>query len=625
MLKAVASAAELESALKTGLEMSANDAAFSDVPPAMEASAPSGGEDAAYTTTYVQETDVDEPDAVKYDGAHLFVAPTRMPYGCCAIPLADTPASAAADPAPEAHAIRVLATDPAAGTATEVATIELDPDDSVQGLYAHAGRLVAVTTPVFHPAYGDGWWNVVAWGDTGTGLTIYDISDPEKPAAGAVLELDGGFVASRRVGDTVYLVSRYTPSLPGLEMFPADAAAVARNAEVLAAASLAELLPRVRIDGGAPRPLFEPTDCYVSRDDATGGYPVLTLITAVPLDRPEALSTTCYDEDAYGVYASSRAVYLSQYRHASQPDGSFAERTRIHEFLLDGTTVTYRGSAEIDGMLWSGGQQDFRLSEHEGRLRALTTSSTADSGDAVDHQLFVLEEAPTSKSLDIVARLPNAAQPDEIGKPGESLYGVRFFGDRVFAVTFRQVDPLYLIDLSDPRHPFLAGSLDLPGFSDFLHPVSDGLLLGLGETPTRGLKLELFDVSDYAHPLSVSAVTIGGAGSSSEARYNRHAFTYLPGTVDRFAVPAYRYALDDSWQWEATGLFLYEIRDKDVPAIAAIYSVGSLLVEEADGDARWPMIQRSRSVIHDDTTYYIGDDRVWSTSWIDPTRVRGPF
>jgi len=625
MLKSVASAAEFESALKAGLESSANVAALSDVPPAFKGSAPSGHENAAYTTTYVQEADVDEPDAVKYDGAHLFVAPTRTPYGCCAVRRAEASASAAADPVPARHAIRVLSTDPDAGTANEVAAIELDPEETVQGLYVRSGRLVAVTTAVFHPAYGDRWWNVVSWGNSATTLTIYDVSHPERPAAEAVLELDGGFVASRRIGDTVYVVSRYTPTLPGFERYAADDGAAARNKEILDAASLNELLPSVRIDGGAPRALFEPTDCYVSRDDATRGYPVLTMITAVPLDRPDALSTTCYDENAYGVYASARAVYLTQHRVAQQPDGSFAEHTRIHEFLLDGTAVTYRGSAEIDGMLWSGGQQDFRLSEHQGRLRALTTSWTGDGADAVDHHLFVLEESPKSRSLDVVARLPNAEQPEEIGKPGENLYGVRFFDERAFAVTFQQIDPLYVIDLSDPHHPILAGSLDLPGFSDFLHPVSAGLLLGLGQTPTRGLKLELFDVSDYAHPLSVSAVTIGGSGSSSEAQYNRHAFTYLPGTVDRFAVPAYRYALDDSRQWEDTGLFLYEIRDKDVPAIAAIYPIGSLLVEQAGADAQWPGVQRSRSVIHGNTAYYIADDEVWSTSWLDPTRIGGPF
>ena len=286
--------------------------------------------------------------------------------------------------------------------------------------------------------------------------------------------------------------------------------------------------------------------------------------------------------------------------------------------------MNYDGSADIEGQVWRGGQADFRMSEHNGDLRVLSSKYDFNSTDFVDHLLYVLRESPTEPALDIVASLPNANRPEPIGKPNEQLYGVRFLGDRAYAVTFLQIDPLYVIDLADPADPLIAGELEVTGFSDFLHPVTDELLLGLGQGETGGVKLELFDVSDLSAPLSRGAVTIGEPNGYSEARWDRHAFTYQADVagVDRFTVPATTFSNSgDQFSFE-TSLHLFEIHDKTTPALASLLSAGQLTppVTTEVGFA-----ERNRAFLHDNAIYYVLDEDVWSASWLSPTTVNGPF
>jgi uncharacterized secreted protein with C-terminal beta-propeller domain len=106
---------------------------------------------------------------------------------------------------------------------------------------------------------------------------------------------------------------------------------------------------------------------------------------------------------------------------------------------------------------------------------------------------------------------------------GQRIYAVRYEGDKAFVVTFRQVDPLYALDLHDPRAPAVRGALELPGYSAYLHPVSDSLLLGIGRTG-ESLQASLFDVSDLSAPRLVSRLDLGsGAGG---AEFDPHAFLY---------------------------------------------------------------------------------------------------
>jgi len=614
LLSQVTDTAAFEASIKSGLT------AMSTEDQLALAAAPIA--DSNFTGTYTQEANVDEFDAVRYDGSHLFVAPRRY-FNCCFI-LAGAEDGTDLGTDPE-RSIRILATDPTDGSAVPTGSIPLEDDISVQGMYVDNDRLFALTGQSIYGTYGELWADLAIWAPEKLGFRLYDVSDPADPTLDIEATIDGIFIESRRIGNTVYIVSRYTPYIDGLHYYVQTAEQQAENEQLLASTTLDDLLPKITINGDT-RPLVAPERCYVPTDVAEMGYAVITSVTAVPLDNPQAFSTTCYNKDAYGVYVSENALYFTELR----PDTSLArDVTRIHKFALQGTQVRYRGSGDVRGTVWRGGQADFRMSEHNGDLRLLASQFDWNNEDFVDHSLYILRESNTAARLrlDIVSTLPNDARPEEIGKPNEGLYGVRFLGDKAYAVTFLQIDPLYAFDLSDPSDPFIAGELEITGFSDFLHPVSDDLLLGLGTGANGGVKLELFDVSNIAQPLSRGTALLGGRGSYSEAVYDRHAFTYQANVngIDRFTIPANIYSPDGSYTFLGSALYLFEIRDKAMPPVASLNSVGSIDPPAIGTTAPFYWASRNRAFIHDDTVYYIRDETVWSAFWHTPSIVNGPF
>lgn len=395
----------------------------------------------------------------------------------------------------------------------------------------------------------------------------------------------------------------------------------AQNEALLANVRLDELLPTITVNG-TTQSLVDPERCYIPSAAADIGYAVITSITAVPIDDPMQFTTTCYNEDAYGTYVSENAIYFTQYL---TDDMAQQTSTRIHKFSVTGTTLDYRGSADIEGQVWRGGHADFRMNEYAGDLRVMASSYDWFTPDFVDHKLSILREDPAQRALAIVSELPNAQRPEEIGKPNEDLYGVRFLGERAYAVTFERIDPLYAIDLSNPADPFLAGALEIEGFSEFLHPVSDELLFGMGRATNGGLKLELFNVSDIAQPLSRGGVTLGEFGSFSEASYDRHAFTYQADVngIDRLAIPANVYTNDGTVGSYNSALYLFEIHNKATPDLASLLAVGTIVPPLDQFEI--PYIERNRSFIHNDTVYYIQNELVWSAFWQSPAVINGPF
>jgi Beta propeller domain len=191
--------------------------------------------------------------------------------------------------------------------------------------------------------------------------------------------------------------------------------------------------------------------------------------------------------------------------------------TLIHQFRLGaGTDATYVASGEVQGRLLN----QFAMSEYNGDLRvATTTDNWGNFGDQSESTVYVLRPAGTD--------LQQISSISGLGK-GEQIQAVRFIDDIGYVVTFRQTDPLYVIDLSDPANPLLAGELKIPGYSAYLHPVGDGLLLGVGqdatdEGRTTGTQLSLFDVSNPANPQRISTLPIGG---HSDVEWDHKAFLY---------------------------------------------------------------------------------------------------
>jgi uncharacterized secreted protein with C-terminal beta-propeller domain len=280
----------------------------------------------------------------------------------------------------------------------------------------------------------------------------------------------------------------------------------------------------------------------------------------------------------------------------------------------------------VPGVLWRGGQADFRINESQGLLRVLTTEFVNDPADNADYRLLVLRESTQRLALDVIGQLPNERRPEEIGKPNESLFGVRFLGDRAYAVTFLRTDPLYAIDLTVPEDPRIGGKLEVPGFSDLLHPVSANLLLGVGLFDAGGIKLELFDVSNLSSPQSRGVVQLGGRGTYSDALYDRHAFAYLPGdSIDRFALPANVFSEDGRFQFVAAGLYLFEITGKQNAQTAQLRAVGGVEPRTGNSQGVIAPAARSRSFIQGDAVFFVRDEDVWAARWSNPGAVNGPY
>ncbi len=570
MLRPVASSAELEASIKNAMR---------DAPPATGIPAAPAINASGFSTTNTVEAGIDEVDYVRYDGEHLFIATTDYGAG---------------------NAIRVVRTNPSNATAAEVATIPLPARDFVQGMYVANGRLTVVSSESHFMTWGALWASTLIWAPSDVAIRVYDVSDPAHPASVMSARFDGVFVASRRIDDRVYLVSRHTPAAM------ADPALRARVDSL----ALEDLLPKVTVEG-ATRPLVEPARCYITNTSGRHSNALLTTITMFSLSNPRALSSTCYNESADGVYVSPTALYVSQPHH---PAGT-SHSTRIHKFALGVSGPGYAGSVEVEGAVWAGGQNDFRMSEHDGTLRVLTTEWMPDPADSFDHRLFVLRQKAAEPALEIVGRIPNALRPAEIGKPNEQLFGVRFTADRAYAVTFMRIDPLYVFDLAIPADPRIAGELELPGVSDYLHPVAQNLLLGLGRDGSR-VKLELFDVSVLEHPQSRGAVFAPGANSYSEATWDRHAFTYLPADgADRVALPV--------TSADGSSLLQFEVTGKQVPTSARLRDTGNVVPPVASEGERYA--DRSRSFIHGDSVFYVRNGVVWGSHWLTPTQVNGPF
>lgn len=611
---------------------------------AMTAPTEQDSSESSYTTTYTLENNVDEHDAVKYDGEHLFIAPSRS-MDCCFIvddlvmvaeaeediQQSDTIPEPQPEPQESDRSIRILETDPENAGAAEVGTIELDNSRTVEGLYTQDDQLVSISSSGWWGIFGDSFARVSNWEGQTTALDIYDISDVTAPTPQMQIEFQGGFVNSRKKGDTIYVVARHTPNIDGFDYYPMEEA-ISENETLLDELSIEDILPKVSVNG-VESLLVDANECLITDPDnelstADTGYPTLTLLIAVNIVDQSIANATCYLEPTDGIYVSENAIYLTQVDYRDT-----ASRTLIHSYELS-EDLTYQGSGVAEGSLYLNGDRDFRVNEYEGHLRIVTTERTDDSSDSIDHRLSILKLNTQELEMELVATLPNEDRPEAIGKPNEDLYGVRFMGDTAYLVTFERIDPLYVLDLSTPTDPVIAGELMVTGFSDFLHPVSDQLLMGLGQDENGLTKLELFNVENMSSPYSLGTVTLGMEDgvigpdslnwSYSEARYNRHAFTYqvISDTQDRFLVPAtLSFYNEQSGYQDEDRLYLFEINDKNTALTASINTVGYITAKRNE---RW-YSSRNRGVIDGDAVYYINDSSVWSTQWSSPTQQEGPL
>jgi len=493
--------------------------------PAASPAATAGREAAPFSGTNVQEAGVDEPDIIKTDGRRIVAianavllvidvtGPAPVLRGRIALEgdghqllvrgdtalVTATVAPGAPEqgstPAPSTASPRQTADPgPAPGTAPAV-----PPPPPPGGSAPSIGRPTE-----FRQA---------------TRLTEVDLGDPAKPTVRRSLTLGGALVDARLTQGTARVVVTSPPR--------------AVEAEDVNEAGLRTWVPktvlRSRVSGRTFTRGVVPCD-DVRRPKAFSGLDLLSVLT-IDLDR----GLFSVDRDAIlagaqTVYASPDSLYVASraYSRAVEAGTGVPEgvRTQIHRYDARGTSATtYRATGEVPGFVLN----QYAMSEYQDRLRVATTSEPMwfpdGTGTESESRVTVLKED--------AGRLSAVGSVGGLGR-GERIHAVRFLGDRGYVVTFRQTDPLYTLDLSDPAAPKVRGELKILGYSAYLHPVTEDRLLGVGQDATEqgrrtGAQLSLFDVSDAAAPKRVAQAALG-AGSSAAAEFDPHAFLYWDPT-----------------------------------------------------------------------------------------------
>ena len=595
---------------RIGMTRSATGGPVFEAAPVADTSAGGSG----FSTTYTLEADVDEYDIVKYNGSTLAVAPSRS--GCCFV-VEPRIASDALPPPQEGQGeseIALYQTDPGSGSATAAGIIALEEGQTAEGMYLSESRLQVLLSTAWWGAFGEQFTTSDGWLDEQVSLLNYDLTDVENPVLTNTMTVEGALIASRRAGDEIFVVSRHAPNIEGLMSYPQTEEEVANNEALLAEASDSDILPEVRIDGEIIEPLTLDS-CYRVDPEHPLAEPApsdstLTTFLAISAETGEVLRAACTFEPVSGIYMGSSFIALTHVRWDLEQRG-----TLVHLMARD--SFDYLGSELIDGDLYSGGNADFRISESGGVLRLVTTEWTGDPEDAFTHRLFTLSPSDRAPELDVLGVLGDDPQA-RIGKPNEDLYGVRFMGNRAYMVTFERIDPLYVIDLSDPSQPSIVGELEVPGFSDLLHEVSDDLLLGLGSSERFFPKLELYNISDVTSPTSQGLIELGEEmeWSYSPAQYNRYAFTYLAGEeTDRLTVPYAASGLREDEYQHIERIALFEITNKNEPDAAAVLPVGEVTLEpnSVDGD--------TRVILDNEALYVISHTDLLGGFWSNPEAV----
>ena len=488
------------------------------------------------TGTNLQEQGVDEPDLVKLaDGRLVVLTGDRLRV-----------LRAGADPV-------VLGSARVGDERSYGGELLLDGDRAlvVVPSYRDDGPVPGEPT-VVDDGTGDVATRLFLHGTPTTRLVLVDLTD-DQPQVLEQAVLDGQYVSARLVEGTVRLVTTSRPSLPmTYPMRPGDPAenrALAANRATVADLALDDVLPRFERRAADGRVLESgpAVGCQeTSYARSAAGAATLLVTTLRPRDDLAATDRTAVTTDGDLVYAATDRLYVATSRWGTTaavggpavdlavPSGGVRRdtaggagsgvadevTTELHAFDTTGSTSTgYVGTGSVPGYVMG----RWALSRHEGDLRVATTRQPPWDGDrAGDTSSMVVRLAEDG------GRLVETGRVEGLGRT-EQIRAVRYFGDIAAVVTFRQTDPLYLLDLSG--RPRVLGELKVPGFSTYLHPVGDDLLLGLGQDADAdgritGMQVSLFDVSDLSAPRLVDRLRLGQGWSP--ALDDSRAFTFDP-------------------------------------------------------------------------------------------------
>lgn len=433
-----------------------------------------------YSTTNIQVKGVDEADIVKNDGQYIYTISEDKIIILKAYPPSES---------------KILS------------EIDFEDDYNVEELFIGENRLLAIGN-----IYSEENYSYLTF------VKIWDTTDRSNPEIKREVEYEGEYSTSRKIEGYVYLVLN---SYPDYRIYEKD--------EIEAE----DIIPKYKDTKGNTqnedlKSVCKCTDIeYFDPDSFTRFLSILSI--PVENDKKE-IKKEIIAGGSSNVYASLDNLYVTSttydYPIKSQSEDYEDQRTDIYKFSLDSGNVSYQGTTSVPGTVLN----QFSMDEYNGYFRIATTKGFLWSEDSpATNNVYVLDG-----SLKEVGKIENIA-------PGEEIYSARFMGSKGYLVTFKKVDPFFTLDLADPKNPKILGKLKIPGYSDYLHPYDENHIVGIGKNTQeateeeragrdfawyQGIKMALFDVSDFENPKEMYKIEIGDRGTDSYALKDHKAFLF---------------------------------------------------------------------------------------------------
>jgi len=494
-----------------------------------------GGTSVDYSQTNVQVEGVDEPDIVKTDGTYLYIVSNNKVIIVKAYPAED---------------------------AEILCEIEFNESVSVLNIFIDGSRLVvflqAYDYPILKNAFVEeskiSYW----YGSPDTYVKIYDFEDISDPILVKDIVIGGSLSGARLIGDYVYVVTtQYSYStdeddiivprlmvddelieVPLSDIYYVDIPEKSSTFTNIVSVNIhddEEIHQKVFLLGTTQTLYVSENNIYVSYSMWYYDYPALEqiledkLLPLLPdsarnqLDKIEDFDLEDYQKQTIAQWVIQRYVQSLSDEEKSQIVKEIArdtEKTIIHRISINDGEISYDAQGSITGYV----NNQFSLSEYDNYLRVSSTLS----GSMLSYYIGSIQSQNNVYVLDMDLQVVGSLE--DIA-PGETIYATRFVGDICYLVTFRQIDPFFVIDLSEPTNPKLLGELKIAGYSTYLHPYDDTHIIGIGRDENK-VKISLFDVTDMENPIELSNYTIENEDeedwwwSESSALYEHKAFLF---------------------------------------------------------------------------------------------------
>ena len=357
----------------------------------------------------------------------------------------------------------VAIVDTSNGELQMVISIPVEDDDQAREFYVNDGHLILVSE--FNQEREDGTWT---YASTDTRVTTYDITDPEKPEKVGEVTQSGSYTSSRLTDGHLYLFTQYSVDVTS-GITPKDKK---------------DYIPYVN------QQMLEADDIYLPPFSQAYMYEV---VSSVDVAKPgEIQDTKAIFSDGGELYVSNDNIYWYETQWSDKTE------TVIKRISYKDGKLKAEASGKVDGYI----NDSFSIDEYDGYLRVVTT-------DDETNGLYILDS-----KMKEVGSITGLAE-------GEQVYSARLLGDTGYFVTYEQTDPLFSVDLSDPKNPKIIGKLKIPGFSEYLHFYGENLLLGIGMDvdedgfTTNGVKLSMFDISDSSDVKEIQKYTLENVYSAA--------------------------------------------------------------------------------------------------------------